>query len=139
MRVGGKWYDRCLRLLMDNPPSVLRSSVSAVGLRLSKSIRIISRASSQSNPEIRFIFSVVALETLVSKKDEIGDSVADIGARLLFSDRSQRLVSYNHLKRAYDICSRLVHAGELPSVTMETAELDRLQSLVLKVWADIST
>ena len=64
--------------------------------------------------------------------------MADIGARIIAVDTSERQLVYRELKQAYDARSRLVHEGELPSLGMEPKVLERFQSLVLRVWAETS-
>jgi hypothetical protein len=130
-------YDRALRVLVKHAPGV--KDKSTVGPRLSRSLRIISRACGQSNADIQFLLCLVALETLASiKKEEIAGAVADIGARILGVDASERKSVYRELKQAYDARSRLVHEGEPPSLGMEPKVLEGLQNLVLRVWAKTS-
>jgi hypothetical protein len=130
-------YDRALRVLVKNPPAL--NDRSTVGPRLSRSLRIISRACGQSNTDIRFLLCLVAFETLAStKKEEIAGAVADIGARIIAVDATERASSYRGLKQAYEARSRLVHEGELPSLGMEPKDIERLQTLVLRAWAETS-
>ena len=98
-----------------------------------------SRASSQSNLDLRFLLCLVALETLVSFKDQdIAQSVADIGARVMVHDATARYKVFRDLKEAYDIRSRFVHAGEIPSLVLEPRVFEQFQSLVLTVWCEVS-
>jgi Apea-like HEPN len=122
---------------MKHPPGM--SDTSTVGPRLSRSLRIISRACGQSNADIQFLLCLVALETLAStKKEEIAGAVADMGARIIAVDVTERASFYRALKQAYDARSRLVHEGELPSLGMEPKVVEEFQGLVLRVWAEIS-
>ena len=82
---------------------------------------------------------LVALETLVSvKHEDIAQSVADIGARVMTREAAERHKIFRDLKEAYDIRSRFVHAGEIPSLVLETSVLEQFQSLVLTVWCEVS-
>ena len=93
------WYDRAVRLLV-MPPDLYCWRVTP-GPRLTRSIRVISRASSQSNLDLRFLLCLVALETLVSfKHEDIAQSVADIGARVMAHDAAERHKVFRDLKEA---------------------------------------
>ncbi len=86
-----RWYDRAVRLLVMLPETHIAGASPTVGPRLTRSIRVISRASSQSNPDLRFLLCLVALETLVSvKHEDIAESIADIGARVMAHDAAER-------------------------------------------------
>jgi hypothetical protein len=133
------WYDRAVRLLVMLPETHTAGASPTVGPRLTRSIRVISRASSQSNPDLRFLLCLVALETLVSvKHEDIAQSVADIGARVMTCDAAERHKVFRDLKEAYDIRSRFVHAGEIPSLVLEARVFEQFQSLVLTVWCEVS-
>jgi hypothetical protein len=93
------WYDCAVRLLVTTPETHTAGASLTVGPRLTRSIRVISRASSQSNPDLRFLLC---------------------------------------LKEAYDIRSRFVHAGEIPSLVLEARVFEQLQALVLTVWCEVS-
>jgi hypothetical protein len=85
------WYDCAVRLLVTTPETHTAGASLTVGPRLTRSIRVMSRASSQSNPDLRFLLCLVALETLVSvKHEDIAESVADIGARVMARDAAER-------------------------------------------------
>jgi hypothetical protein len=133
------WYDRAVRLLVMLPETHTAGVSPTVGSRLTRSIRVISRATSQSNPDLRFLLCLVALETLVSvKHEDIAQSVADIGARVMARDAAERHKVFRDLKEAYDIRSRFVHAGEIPSLVLEARVFEQFQSLVLTVWCEVS-
>jgi hypothetical protein len=129
------WYDRVVRLLVMLPET--HTAGGSPGPRLTRSIRVMSRASSQSNLDLRFLLCLVALETLVSfKHEDIAQSVADIGARVMAHDAAERHKVFRDLKDAYDIRSRFVHAGEIPSLVLEARVFIQLQTLVLTVWCE---
>ena len=121
------------------PDTSTAGSSPIVGPRLTRSIRVISRASSQSNLDLRFLLCLVALETLVSvKHEDIAESVADVGARVMAHDAAERHKVFRGLKDAYDTRSRFVHAGEIPSLVLEARVFAQLQALVLTVWREVS-
>jgi len=133
------WYDRTVRLLVTTPETPTAGSSPTVGPRLTRSIRVISRASSQSSLDLRFLLCLVALETLVSvKHEDIAESVADVGARVMTRDAAERHKVFRDLKDAYDTRSRFVHAGEIPSLVLEARVFEQLQALVLTVWCEAS-
>jgi len=85
------------------------------------------------------LLCLVALETLVSiKHEDIAESVADIGARVIAHNAAERHKVFRDLKDAYDIRSRFVHAGEIPSLVLEPSVFAQFQSLVLTVWCEVS-
>ena len=133
------WHDRAVRLLVTTPDTSTAGSSPIVGPRLTRSIRVISRASSQSNLDLRFLLCLVALETLVSvTHEDIAESVADVGARVMARDAAERHKVFRGLKDAYDTRSRFVHAGEIPSLVLEARVFEQLQVLVLTVWCEVS-
>jgi Apea-like HEPN len=133
------WYDCAVQLLVTTPETHTAGASLTVGPRLTRSIRVISRASSQSNLDLRFLLCLVALETLVSvKHEDIAESVADIGARVMARDAAERHKVFRDLKEAYNTRSRFVHAGEIPSLVLEARVFEQLQALVLTVWCEVS-
>jgi hypothetical protein len=133
------WYDYAVRLLVTIPETPSAGASPTVGSRLTRSIRVISRASSQSNLDPRFLLCLVALETLVSvRHEDIAESVADIGARVIAHNAAERHKVFCDLKEAYDIRSRFVHAGDIPSLVLEARVFEQLQALVLIVWCEVS-
>jgi len=71
-----EWYDRAVRLLMTVAVPQGTGSAATIGPRLARSLRIMARASSQENLDIRFLLCLVALETLASvSKESIAESV----------------------------------------------------------------
>ena len=128
------WYDRAVRLFVTTPDTSTAGSSPPVGVRLTRSIRVISRAGSQSSLDLRFLLCLVALETLVSvKHEDIAESVADVGARVIAHDAAERHKVFRDLKDAYDARSRFVHAGEIPSLVLEASVFEQLQARVLTV------
>jgi hypothetical protein len=133
------WYDRTVRLLVTTPETHTAGSALTVGSRLTRSIRVISRASGQSNLDLRFLLCLVALETLVSvKHEDIAESVADVGARVIAHDAAERHKVFRDLKDAYDARSSFVHAGEIPSLVLKASVFEQRQALVLTVWCKVS-
>ena len=133
------WYDRAVRLLVTTPDTSTAGSSPPIGVRLTRSIRVISRASSQSSLDLRFLLCLVALETLVSvKHEDIAESVADVGARVIAHDAAERHKVFRDLKDAYDTRSRFVHAGEIPSLVLEASVFEQLQTRMLTVWCEVS-
>ena len=53
-------------------------------------------------------------------------------------DAAERHKVFRDLKDAYDIRSRFVHAGEIPSLVLEARVFEQLQFLVLTVWCEVS-
>ena len=53
-------------------------------------------------------------------------------------DAAERHKVFRDLKEAYDIRSRFVHAGEIPSLVLEPRVFEKFQSLVLTVWREVS-
>jgi hypothetical protein len=132
------WYDRAVRLLVRHPPSVSPKDPPPA-LRLARSIRLMGRAWVQGSFDVRYLLRLVALETLLNQKEEIADTVADIGARLLATDINMRPGIATTLKDAYDLRSRFVHAGELPSYSdgRHGKSPSELEDAIFELWADL--
>ncbi len=106
--------------------------------RLARSIRVFGRAIVESNQDLRFLLLLVAFEAVLSRKDSaIAESLSEVGALVAATAVEERVNLARALKRAYDIRSRFVHAGQIPSERLGTAELSQAEGSVFQAWVAV--
>jgi hypothetical protein len=106
--------------------------------RLARSIRVFSRAVVESNRDLRFLLLLVAFEAVLSRKDSaIAESLSEVGALVASTTVNDRVNLARALKRAYDIRSRFVHAGHIPSERLGETELAQAEGIVFRAWVAV--
>jgi hypothetical protein len=106
--------------------------------RLARSIRIFSRAVGVANLDIRFLLTLVAFETVLNRADApIAEALSEYGALIAASGVGERVELAKELKSAYNLRSRFVHEGRLPSEQLDEEKLRRASSIVFRTWAEI--
>jgi hypothetical protein len=106
--------------------------------RLARSIRVFSRAVAESNRDLRFLLLLVAFEALLSRKDSaIAESLSEVGALVASTVVEDRVNVARALKRAYDVRSRFVHAGQIPSERLGETELAQAEGVVFQAWVAV--
>jgi hypothetical protein len=106
--------------------------------RLARSIRVFSRAVVESNRDLRFLLLLVAFEAVLSRKDSaIAESLSEVGALVARTEVDDRLDLARALKRAYDMRSRFVHAGQIPSERLGETELAQAEGVVFGAWVAV--
>ena len=106
--------------------------------RLARTIRIFSRAVVESNRDLRFLLLLVAFEAVLSRKDSaIAESLSEVGALVATSVVNDRVNLARALKRAYDMRSRFVHAGQIPSERLGESELAQAEGVVFRAWVAV--
>jgi hypothetical protein len=106
--------------------------------RLARSIRVFSRAVVESNRDLRFLLLLVALEAVLSRKDSaIAESLSEVGALVASTGVNDRVNLARALKRAYDLRSRFVHAGQIPSDRLGETELAQAEGVVFRAWVAV--
>jgi hypothetical protein len=106
--------------------------------RLARSIRVFARAVAESNRDLRFLLLLVAFEAVLSRKDSaIAESLSEVGALLASPDIEGRVNLARALKRAYEMRSRFVHAGQIPSERFSETELAQTEGVVFQTWVAV--
>lgn len=106
--------------------------------RLARSIRVFSRAVVESNRDLRFLLLLVAFEAVLSRKDAaIAESLSEVGALVASTAVEDRVNLARALKRAYDMRSRFVHAGQIPGERLGETELAQAEGVVFRAWVAV--
>jgi hypothetical protein len=92
----------------------------------------------ESNRDLRFLLLLVAFEAVLSRKDSaIVESLSEVGALLASKGVDDRVNLARSLKRAYDLRSRFVHAGNIPSERLGETELAQAEGVVFRAWVAV--
>jgi hypothetical protein len=136
--------DPKMRKLFDIAARVLEACPEAgrdrkeLAWRLARSIRVFSRAVVESNRDLRFLLLLVAFEAVLSRKDSaIAESLSEVGALVASTGVDDRVNLARALKHAYDMRSRFVHAGQIPSERLGETELAQAEVVVFRTWVAV--
>jgi len=94
---------------------LLKETKTSFDKRILRALRIFGLARLSKEPEIKFLFNVAALESLLLTKndrDYLGYKLAEKTAFLLGNNFEERMKIYRDMKRIYGKRSALIHGGE---------------------------
>jgi hypothetical protein len=81
---------------------------------------------------------LVAFEAVLSRRDSaIAENLSEVGALIATTIVNERVTLARALKRAYDMRSRFVHAGQVPSERLSETELAQVEGIVFQAWVSV--
>lgn len=131
-------YDAAARILETcSEDTPLKNQIHLIW-RLARSIRVFSRAVGSSNPDIRYLLLIVGLETLLNRADApITESFSEYGALIGAHDIDSRINLAKRLKSAYNLRSKFVHEGRLPTEQLDHEKFLDVSAIVFLTWSEL--
>lgn len=86
-----------------------------------RSIRIVGLVRASKQPQIKLLFNIAALESLLLTKndrDYLGNKLAEKTAFLLGKDFEQRMKIFRDIKKLYSKRSALIHGGKEQDISI---------------------
>ena len=131
-------YDTAARILEACPEDTpVKNQINLIW-RLARSIRVFSRAVGSANADVRYLLMIVALETLLNRADApMTESFSEYGALIAATGIESRVQLVKQLKAAYNLRSKFVHEGRLPSEQLDQAGFAATVAIVFRTWTEL--